>query len=149
MSLSSIILISLRTELETDYSGIRSHLIFKKLTISQMTFDERCPIRNNNLKLSKLILRIFIKSNGFICPTKIPNGATKIIVGELTEVVSELTEVVSELTEVVSELTEVVSELTEVVSELTEVVSELTKVVSELTEFVGALSSSWPVMSAR
>ena len=79
-----------------------------------MTFDERCPIRNNNLKLSKLILRIFIKSNGFICPTKIPNGATKIIV-----------------------------------SELNEVVSELTKVFSELTEFVGALSSSWPVMSAR
>ena len=114
MSLSSIILISLRTELETDYSGIRSHLIFKKLTISQMTFDERCPIRNNNLKLSKLILRIFIKGNGIICPTKIPNGTTKIIVGELTEVVSELTEVFS-----------------------------------ELTEFVGALSSSWPVMSAR
>lgn len=98
------------------------------LTISQMTFDERCPIRNNNLKLSKLILRIFIKSNGFICPTKIPNGATKIIVGELTEVVSELTEVVSELTKVVS---------------------ELTKVFSELTEFVGTLSSSWPVMLAR
>ena len=128
MSLSSLILISLRTELETDYSGIRLHLIFKMLTISQMTFDERCPIRNNNLKLSKLILRIFIKSNGFICPTKIPNGATKIIVGELTEVVSELTEVVSELTEVVS---------------------ELTKVFNELTEFVGALSSSWPVMLAR
>ena len=107
MSLSSLILISLRTELETDYSGIRLHLIFKMLTISQMTFDERCPIRNNNLKLSKLILRIFIKNNGIICPTKIPNGTTKIIVGELTEVFSEL------------------------------------------TEFVGALSSSWPVMSAR
>ena len=36
-----------------------------------------------------------------------------------------------------------------IVGELTEVVSELTEVFSELTEFVGALSSSWPVMSAR
>ena len=58
----------------------------------------------NNFKLSKLILRILIKSNGFIYPIKIPNGVTKIIVGKLTEVVSELTKVFSELTEVVGTL---------------------------------------------
>lgn len=76
----------------------------------------------NNFKLSKLILRILIKSNGFIYPIKIPNGVTKIIVDKLTEVVSELTKVFS----------------------------ELTKVFCELTEVVGALpSASWPVMSAR
>lgn len=58
----------------------------------------------NNFKLSKLILKILIKSNGFIYPIKIPNGVTKIIVGKLTKVVSELTKVFSELTEVVGTL---------------------------------------------